>query len=64
MTPEQKAAIDALSHYDLLYAVRFAKPGDHRMQGDHGRYWMERYGVMRSKDQDQAVRDSKDMGWG
>ena len=63
MTPEQKDQMDTLSHYDLLYAIRFAKLGDPRFQGDCGTYWMARREVMRAKDPVRAVRGSKDMGW-
>ncbi len=43
MTPEQKAEIDALSHYDLLSAILCAKPGDARFRGAYGEYGMARY---------------------
>lgn len=63
MTSEQKAYIDTLSHYDLLYAIRFAKVGDPRFQGAKGKYWLQRRGEMQALDPLQAVRDSKEMGW-
>jgi len=61
MTPEQKAYIDSLSHYDLLYGIRFAKVGDPRFQGEQGTYWMKRYGEKRAENPGGAVRDSKDI---
>lgn len=64
LTPEKKAYIDSLSHYDLLRRIRFSKVGDPMFQGETGKYWMKRYAEMRDKDYEQAVRDSKDMGWG
>lgn len=63
MTREEKAYIDTLSHYDLLYGIRFAKVGDPRFQGEKGKYWLQRREEMRKVDPEQAVRDSKEMGW-
>lgn len=63
LTPEKKAEIDSMTHYQLLYAIRFALAGDERFQGEVGDYWMERYSEMKSKDPVQAVVDSKRMGW-
>lgn len=63
MTPEEKAYIDTLSHYDLLYAIRFAKVGDPRFQGEKGSYWCKRRTEMQALDPLQSVRDSKEMGW-
>lgn len=64
MSPEEKAYIDSLSHYDLLYRIRFATVGDMWMQGECGRYWIKRRAEKRAEDEAQAVQDSKDMGWG
>lgn len=63
MTPEEKAYIDTLSHYDLLYVIRFAKVGDARMQGEKGKYWCQRREEMRAADPLAAVADSKALGW-
>ena len=63
LTPEKKAEIDSMTHYQLLYAIRFAPAGDERFQGEVGDYWMKRYGEMKSENPDQAVADSKRMGW-
>jgi hypothetical protein len=64
LTPERKAEIDALTHYELLRAIRFAPPGDARFVGEAGKYWIKRRSELQSKDPEQAVRDSKDLGWG
>lgn len=63
MTPEEKNYIDGLSHYDLLYVIRYAKSGDPRMQGERGKYWCQRRTEMQALDPLQSVRDSKEMGW-
>jgi len=64
LTTENKAYIDSLSHYQLLSKIRFSPSGDPWFQGDTGTYLMERYREKRSENPDQAVRDSKDLGWG
>ena len=63
LTPELKAQIDQKSHYQLLHKIRFGKFDDPMMGGESGHYWMERRGVLRDEDPEQAVRDSKSMGW-
>lgn len=63
LSDENKATIDAKSHYELLDHFRFAPTGDPWFQGDTGQYWQERMAEMRSKDPAGAVADSKALGW-
>lgn len=62
LTPENKAHIDSLTHYDLLREIRFSKMGNPWFQGETGPYWMKRRAELRDKDPEGAVRDSKDLG--
>lgn len=64
ITPEEKAAIDALSYRQLLAAWRFAPAGDARFHGARGTYWSKRMGELRAADPEGAVADSKSLGWG
>jgi hypothetical protein len=63
LTPENKAHVDALSHYQLLERIRFAPIGDVWMQGETGAYWMEQYAIKKAENPAQAVGDSKALGW-
>ena len=63
LTPENKAHIDGLNHYELLNRIRFAPSGDPWMQGETGAYWIQRRGELRDKDPGQAVADSKSLSW-
>jgi len=64
LTKIRKNYIDSLSHYHLLSKWRFAPNGDEWMQGETGKYWGERMAKLRDEDHAQAVRNSKEMGWG
>lgn len=64
LTEENKATIDAKSHYELLERWRFAPSGDEWFQGATGQYWKERMALMRDKDPGGAVANSKALGWG
>ncbi len=63
LTPEIKYAIDAKSYYDLLRGWRFGLAGE-LMQGESGKYWALRMTVLKSENPEQAVQDSKLIGWG
>lgn len=59
-----KDRIDAMSHYEMLSMWRFAKSGTQPLlQGEAGEYFAKQMAAKRSADPDQAVRDSKDLGW-
>jgi hypothetical protein len=64
LTIENRSHIDSLSHYDLLYKIRFAPVGDEWMQGETGAYWLQRRETLRQADLGGAVADSKALGWG
>ena len=59
LTPENKARIDNMSHYDLLSRWRFAPMGDPWFQGETGKYWGERMAEKRDENPGQAVANSK-----
>lgn len=61
LTPENKAHIDSLDHYQLLSKIRYAPSGDPWFQGETGDYWMARRNIKRDEDPGQAVQDSKDL---
>ena len=63
LTPELKAQIDRLSHYELLNKIRFAPAGDPMMQGSTGTYWIKRRQELRDANPGQAVADSKALSW-
>ena len=63
MTPEEKAEIDAMDHYDMLMIWRNTQAGDLRFQGERGQYFAKVMAQKRAADPDQAVRDSKAIGW-
>lgn len=42
LTPENKVAIDAMSHYDMCRMWRFAKSGEPLLMGKTGEYFTER----------------------
>lgn len=63
MSEENKKYLDGLNHYGLLSLVRFAKSENPLVQDETGKYLMLRYAEERDKDPQQAVRDSKDIGW-
>lgn len=63
LTPERKACIDGLSHYQLLEKIRFAPAGDEWMQGQTGDYWIQRRAELQAKNPGSAVADSKALGW-
>jgi hypothetical protein len=60
MTPEDKAKIDAMSHYELCEHWRFAKSGDPLFQGENGDYFkhklFDEYGGF-------TPEISKQIGW-
>jgi len=62
LTPENKAYIDSLAHYQLLSEWRFAPAGDPWLEGETGKYWGERLAEMRARDNTQAVHDSRHWG--
>lgn len=59
LTPELKAYIDSLSHYQLLERIRYAPCGDPYMTGEVGEYWGKRRREKRDEDPAGAVADSK-----
>ncbi len=63
LTEELKAKIDAMTHYELLDKIRYAKVGDPLMQGDSGGYVILRREILRQRDPAGAVADSKALGW-
>lgn len=63
LTPENKAHIDSLSHYQLLSRWRFTPAGDPWFQGETGKYWGERMAALKAANPAQAVADSKAIGW-
>ena len=63
LTPENKAHIDAMSHYGLLQGWRFSPAGNPWFQGETGEYWGKRMAEKRNENPGQAVQNSKDMGW-
>lgn len=63
LTEENKRHIDSLSHYELLSQWRGAPVGNPWFQGETGTYWGGRMAEMRSKDNAQAVANSKAIGW-
>jgi hypothetical protein len=63
LTPERKAAIDAMSMMQLLSTIRFSPMGDIRLRGAHGDYIMTRYAELRKKNPGEHVQCSKDLGW-
>lgn len=63
LTPERKAAIDAMTMMELLSAIRFSPCGDIRFRGAHGDYIMSRYAELRRQDDAAHVQASKTLGW-
>jgi len=63
LTEENKKHIDSLTHYQLLSKIRFAPSGDPWFQGETGMYWGKRREEKRAENPNQAVQDSKDIGW-
>lgn len=63
LTPENKAHIDAMSHYGLLAKWRFAPLGDPWFQGETGKYWGEVMAKKRDESPGEAVSNSKSIGW-
>ena len=63
LTAQNKAHIDAMSHYDLLSRWRRAPAGDTWFQGETGEYWGKRMKEMRDADPGGAVANSKAIGW-
>jgi len=63
LNKENKAFIENLDIEQLLYKVRYAKIGDKWMQGQTGKFWMDRLATLRNKDNEAYVRASKDIGW-
>lgn len=55
-----KEQIDAMTHYDLAYAWRFAPTGDLRLQGEAGAYFKERFDSLGGF----TPALSKQIGWG
>jgi hypothetical protein len=63
MTPNQKAAIDNLTPYALLYRWRFAKSGDPLLQGEAGEYLGKRILEVRDELGPRWATLSKEVGW-
>jgi hypothetical protein len=63
LTPELKAQIDNLSHYELLDKIHSAPAGDPIMQGQTGAYWITRWQELGDAHPEQAAADSKALGW-
>ena len=42
LTPERKAKIDSMSHYDMCRTWRFAKTGNWMIMGECGDYFKKR----------------------
>lgn len=59
-----KSTIDGLSYAELLSHWRFAKTGDPWMTGETGDYWAQRMAELKNASPDEAVRISKQIGWG
>jgi hypothetical protein len=64
LTEENKKYIDSLSIKQLLSKIRFAPLGDPWFQDETGDYWMKRYTEKRDENPSEAVRASKNLGWG
>jgi len=60
LTPELKAEIDNMSHYEMCRVWRFAATGDRRIMGEAGQYFKQRlfdhFGGF-------TPEISKDLGW-
>lgn len=64
LTAKNKAYIDGLSYYTLLYEWRFAKIGDEWFQGETGDHWGKRMAALREVIGDEeCIRISKEIGW-
>jgi hypothetical protein len=59
ISPEMKQRIDALSQYGLCERNRFAPVGDPMLQGEAGKYFMQR---LREKG-GMTPEISKSLGW-
>ena len=64
LTQELKKKIDNQSHFLLLWQIRFGRSGAPIFQGESGDYFMKTYAKKRDANREQAVIDSKKMGWG
>ena len=65
MTKEEMIKwINCASYHQLLEHWRFAKAGDPFFIGEVGKYYSEVMGEKRAEKPDEAVRVSKDIGWG
>ena len=65
LTKENKKYIDSLSYEQLLSHWRFAQSGDLWFQGETGDYWGSTMNMKKKEvGQNEAVRISKDIGWG
>lgn len=63
LTEARKTYIDGLDVYQLLQKVRFAPVGDIWMQGEVGKYWINRLEELRLQDGKAYVAASKELGW-
>lgn len=63
LTPELKAEIDNKSHYELLCRWRFHPIGDPIFQDESGEYFGKRMAELRTKDPEQAIVNSKTLGF-
>ena len=65
LTPQNKAAIDALSYEELLSEWRFAPVGHRMFQGETGVYWGQRMAEKRAEPngEERHVAASKALSW-
>jgi len=63
LTADVKEFIDGLTHYQLLEKIRFGNVGDKYVQGSVGEYWLATYRRKRDENPQQAIIDSKRLGW-
>jgi len=64
MTDEQEKWIDDASYYDLLLKWRFSPSGNPFFADECGKYFKKVMEEKRAADPANAVRVSKDIGWG
>ncbi len=64
LTEELKREIDGKTILEILRNARFGLLGDPMLEGESGRYWMDRMKELRSEDNAAFVAASKMLGWG